>query len=100
MTVTRLTHGPKPILELSTNLAQGSVLMYCSFKFKNHMNFTQGLIASGYVLDTENFDDCYVKTDSEGVLHLYQEGEDDNEWNYVTMDDDFNVITEKTFTLN
>ena len=63
------------------------------------MTFTQGLISSGYVLDTENFDDCYVKTDSEGVLHLYQEGEDDNEWNYVTMDDDFNVISEKTFTL-
>ena len=61
------------------------------------MTFTQGLISSGYVLDSENFDDCYVKTDSEGVLHLYQEGEDDNEWNYVTMDDEF--ITEKTFTL-
>ena len=74
--------------------------MYCSFKFKNHMTFTEGLIASGYVLDSENFDDCYVKTDSEGVLHLYQEGEDDNEWNYVTMDDDFNVISEKTFTLD
>lgn len=64
------------------------------------MTFTEGLIASGYVLDSENFDDCYVKTDSEGVLHLYQEGEDDNEWNYVTMDDDFNIITEKTFTLD
>ena len=64
------------------------------------MDFIEGLIASGYVLDSENFDDCYVKTDSDGVLHLYQEGEDENEWNYVTMDHDFNVITEKTFTLD
>ncbi len=64
------------------------------------MDFIEGLIASGYVLDIENFDDCYVKTDSDGVLHLYQEGEDENEWNYVTMDHDFNVITEKTFTLD
>lgn len=69
-------------------------------KVTNRMTFVQGLIASGYVFDSENFDDCYVKTDSEGVLHMYQEGEDDNEWNYVKMDDDFNVITEKTFTLD
>lgn len=64
------------------------------------MTFIQGLVASGYVFDSENFDDCYVKTDSEGLTHLYQGGEDDNEWNYVKMDSDFNVITEKTFTLN
>ena len=63
------------------------------------MTFVQGLIASGYVLDSENFDDCYVKTDSEGLLHLYQEGEDKEEWNYVKMTEDFDVITEKTFTL-
>ena len=63
------------------------------------MTFVQGLIASGYVLDSENFDDCYVKTDSEGLLHLYQEGEDEEEWNYVKMTEDFDVITEKTFTL-
>lgn len=64
------------------------------------MNFTEGLISSGYVLDSENFDDCYVKIDAEGFTHLYQEGEDKNEWNYVKMDAEFDVITEKTFTLN
>ena len=64
------------------------------------MTFVQGLIASGYVFDSENFDDCYVKTDFEGFLHLYQGAEDDGEWNYVKMDSDFNVITEKTFTLD
>ena len=63
------------------------------------MTFVQGLIASGYVLDSENFDDSYVKIDSEGLLHLYQEGEDEEEWNYVKMTEDFDVITEKTFTL-
>ena len=63
------------------------------------MTFVQGLLASGYVFDSENFDDCYVKTDSEGLLHLYQEGEDEEEWNYVKMTEDFDVITEKTFTL-
>lgn len=64
------------------------------------MTFVQGLLASGYVFDSENFDDCYVKTDLEGLTHLYQGGEDDGEWNYVKMDSDFNVITEKTFTLD
>ena len=35
-----------------------------------------------------------------GFIHLYQEGEDDNEWNYVKMSEDMDVITEKTFVLN
>ena len=66
----------------------------------NHMTFVDGLIASGYVFDEDNYDGCYVKTDSEGFVHCYQEGEDDNEWNYVKMTEDFDVVTEKTFTLN
>jgi len=61
------------------------------------MTFTDAILASGYVLDTENFDDCYVKTDEDGNLHLYQEGEDSNEWNYVKMNEDFDVISEVTF---
>ena len=64
------------------------------------MTFTEGLIASGYVFDDENFDDAWVKTDSEGFIHCYQEGEDEGEWNYVKMTEDFDVITEKTFALN
>ncbi len=64
------------------------------------MNFIEGLLTSGYVFDSENYDDCYVKTDSEGFTHLYQEGEDENEWNYVKMDVEFNVIIEKTLTLD
>ena len=64
------------------------------------MTFVQGLIASGYKFDDENFDDCYVKTDFEGFIHMYQEGEDENEWNYVKMTEDFDVISEKTFALN
>ena len=73
-----------------------------------HMTFVKELIQSGYVFDDENYDGCYVKTDSEDdndlsnvkmFVHLYQEGEDDNEWNYVKMTEDFDVITETTFTL-
>jgi hypothetical protein len=30
---------------------------------------------------------------------LYQEGEDEGEWNYVKMTEDCDIITEKTFTL-
>lgn len=61
------------------------------------MTFIQGLIASGYVFDDENYDGCYVKQDTDGFIHLYQEGEDDNEWNYVKMTEDFDVISEVTF---
>ena len=64
------------------------------------MTFTEALIASGYKCDSENFDDAYVKTDSEGFIHIYQEGEDESEWNYVKMTEDYDVITEKTFALN
>jgi hypothetical protein len=59
------------------------------------MTFTDALIASGYTFDCENFDDAYVKTDAEGLIHLYQEGE--GEWNYVKMNEDYDVITEVTF---
>jgi len=66
----------------------------------NKMTFTEALIASGYVLDEDNFDDgCYVKTDANDLIHCYQEGEDIGEWNYVKMTEDFDVIVEQTFTL-
>lgn len=66
----------------------------------NKMTFTEALIASGYVLDEDNFDEgCYVKIDGNHRIHCYQEGEDVGEWNYVKMTEDFDVIEEKTFTL-
>ena len=61
------------------------------------MTFTDALIASGYVFDEIDYDGCYVKTDAEGFIHCYQEGEDDGEWNYVKMTEDFDVIIEVTF---
>ena len=61
------------------------------------MSFIQGLIASGYVFDEEDYDGCYVKQDADGFIHLYQEGEDEGEWNYVKMTEDFDVISEVTF---
>lgn len=63
------------------------------------MTFTDALIASGYVLDEDNFDEgCYIKWSfGEGVIHVYQEGEDEGEWNYVKMTNEFDVITEVTF---
>ena len=64
------------------------------------MTFTNSLIAQGYIFDDENFDDAYVKTDDDGFIHLYQEGEDEGEWNYVKMNDDYDVIEEKTFNPN
>ncbi len=67
---------------------------------ENKMTFIDGLIASGYVLDEVNFDEgCYVKTDVEGFIHIYQIGEDEGEWNYVKMTEDYDVIVEKTFNL-
>ena len=64
------------------------------------MTFIDGLIASGYVLDEENFDEgCYVKTDADNLTHIYQIGEDEGEWNYVKMSEDFDVLFEKTFNL-
>ena len=62
------------------------------------MTFTEALIAANYVLDEENFDEgSYVKTDKDGFLHIYQMGEDEGEWNYVKMNNDFDVLTETTF---
>jgi len=61
------------------------------------MTFTDSLIAQGYVFDDENFDDAYVKTDADGFIHLYQEAEDEGEWNYVKMSEDYDVLEEKTF---
>jgi len=67
------------------------------------MTFTEALIASGYVFDDENYDGCYVKQDTDGFIHLYQENVDDDTdtlWNYVKMTDDFDVISEVTFDPN
>ena len=67
---------------------------------QNQMSFTEALIASGYVFDDEKYDGCYVKQDSEGFIHCYQEGEEEGEWNYVKMSEDFDVIREVTFDPN
>ena len=64
------------------------------------MTFTDALIASGYVFDEEDYDGCFVKTDSAGFIHIYQEGEDEGEWNYVKMTEDFDVITETTVNVD
>jgi hypothetical protein len=66
------------------------------------MTFVDALIASGYVFDDENFDECYVKHDpDECVFHCYQQHEEDGLWNYVKMTDGlFDVITEVTFDPN
>jgi len=64
------------------------------------MTFTDALIAAGYTQgQDERFDDdCYIKWSfAEGVIHIYQEGEDEGEWNYVKMTEDFDVINEVTF---
>jgi len=70
---------------------------------QNQMSFTEALIASGYVFNDEDFDCAYVKQDSEGFYHLYQENvedETDSLWNYVKMTEDFDVIHEVTFDPN
>lgn len=65
------------------------------------MTFTDALIASGYTLDEDNFDEgCYVKTDADNFIHIYQTGEDEGNWNYVKMSEDFDVISEVTFDPN
>jgi len=64
----------------------------------NLMTFVHALLSAGYLLDEENFDEnCYIKTDSLGFVHIYQMGEDEGEWNYVKMTEDYDVITEVTF---
>ncbi len=62
------------------------------------MTFVDGLIASGYVFNDEEYDACYVKKDFQGFIHCYQKGEDD-EWNYVKMNENFDVLFEKSFTI-
>jgi hypothetical protein len=97
------TRSSVTIRRLSTILPTGSEMMYSSYVERNtqtQMTFIDGLIASGYVLDEENFDEgCYVKTDADGFIHIYQIGEDEGEWNYVKMTEDYDVLTEKTFTI-
>jgi hypothetical protein len=63
------------------------------------MSFAETLISEGYVFNDEDFDCCYVKQDENGVYHLYQEGEDEGEWNYVQMSRLFDVIKEYTVTV-
>lgn len=67
------------------------------------MTFIEALIASGYVFDDEDYDGCYVKHDSEGFIHCYQENvedETDKEWNYVKMTNDFDVLIETTIIVD
>ena len=63
------------------------------------VNFAEQLVKEGYVFDEEDFDCCYVKQDANGDYHLYQEGEDEGEWNYVKMSKLFTVLKEQTFTI-
>ena len=64
------------------------------------MTFTDALIAAGYVFYDENYDGCYVKQDSDNFIHCYQEGEDEGEWNYVKMTEDFDVLIETTVNVD
>ena len=62
------------------------------------MTFQQALLSANYVLDEQNFDlGSYVKMDLNGIIHLYQVGENVGEWNYVKMTEDFDVLIEVTF---
>ena len=75
-------------------------MMYLSYVETNtqtQMTFIDALIASGYVFDEEDYDGCYVKMDEDNLIHCYQEGEDEGEWNYVKMNEDFDVLLEVTF---
>lgn len=60
------------------------------------MNFSEILISEGYVFDDEDYDGCYVKQDSKGFIHCYQEGEDEGAWNYVKFTSLFSVVEEYT----
>ena len=64
------------------------------------MTFVETLISEGYEFNDEDFDGCYVKEDENGFYHLYQEGEDDGEWNYVQMSPLFDVVKEYTARLS
>ena len=62
------------------------------------MTFQQALLSANYVLDEQNFDlGCYVKMDLNGIIHISQVGENEGEWNYVKMTEDFDVLIEVTF---
>lgn len=65
----------------------------------NHMTFVETLLSEGYEFNDEDFDCAYVKQDENGFYHLYQEGEDDGDWNYVQMSEDFDVIKEYTVSV-
>lgn len=63
------------------------------------MTFVETLLSDGYIFNDEDFDSCYVKQDETGNYHLYQEGEDEGEWNYVQMSPLFDVIKEYTVSV-
>jgi hypothetical protein len=66
--------------------------------YQTQMTFKQALLSANYVLDENNFDlGCYVKMDLNGNIHIYQVGENEGEWNYVKMTEEFDVLTEVTF---
>ncbi len=64
------------------------------------MTFAETLISEGYVFDDEDYDGCYVKQDSDGIIHCYQEGEDRNDWKYVQFSPMFSVLKEYTFSVS
>ena len=64
------------------------------------MTFSETLISEGYVFDDEDYDGCYVKQDPDGIIHCYQEGENENEWNYVQFSPLFDVLKEYTVSIH
>lgn len=78
-------------------------VFYKGEETRSQMTFTDTLIASGYDQGVDDrFDEnCYIKWSfEEGVIHVYQEGEDEGEWFYVKMTEDCDVLTEVTFNPN
>jgi hypothetical protein len=62
------------------------------------MTFANALDHAGYLFDERTFGGCYIKWSfRDGVIHVYQRGEDEGEWNYVKMTEDYDVLTEVTF---
>ena len=75
-----------------------NLVLFLTFMEQIEMTFQQALLSANYVLDENNFDlGCYVKEDSKGNIHIYQVGENEGEWNYVKMTEEFDVLTEVTF---
>ena len=65
------------------------------------MTLTDTLLSSGYVYDNIDWDDCYVKSDDSGFIHVFQKNiENEGEWNYVKMSEDYDILFEETFSDN